>query len=451
MTVLKKKLKGLFSIKAFLPRTLLGRSLMILITPIVLIQVVTGYVFFDRHWTKMTSRLAFAVAGEIAVLANFIEADEQADALQNIAQNLDYHLDLIVDFKTGAELGPGRKIGFADVWQSMVAQSLSEELRAKLKRPFVMNIDFGEKWIQVSVQLSTGVLDVTLPGRRLFSSSSYIFLLWVLGTSLFLLLVAILFMRNQIRPIRKLAIAAERFGKGRDVVSFRPSGAREVRQASQAFLKMHTRIRRQISQRTAMLAGVSHDLRTPLTRLKLQLEMMGGSSDVDAMKSDVLDMERMIEGYLDFVRGEGDESVSYTHIDDILNKVVASLERQGIGIEYNSKIETGIMLRPIAMERCINNLVGNAAKYAQNIWLEAFIEDENLYISVDDDGPGVPEEKFEEVFRPFYRVDGSRNTETGGVGLGLPIAMDIVHSHGGQIWLENSERGGLRVNIALPL
>lgn len=446
----KKKSEVGLSIKSFLPRTLLGRSLMILITPVLLIQIVTIFVFFDRHWTKMTMRLAYAVAGEIAAVTQAIEDGADPDKLESITAYVERNLDLNISFEEGAELGPDRKIGAAYVWESLVAQTLLKELEQKLNRPFVLDIDFQEKWIEVEVQLSNGILYVRLPGRRLFSSSGYIFLLWMIGTSLLLLMIAILFMRNQIRPIRKLAIAAERFGKGRDVLSFKPSGAREVRQASEAFLDMHTRIRRQIEQRTAMLAGVSHDLRTPLTRMKLQLEMMGDSPDVDAMKTDIQAMERMIGGYLDFVRGEGDETVRYTNFNDLLDNVVSAAKRQGVDVAREIDGEISLMLRPMAVERCLTNIISNAGKYADHVWVGAYAENERLHITIDDDGPGIPEDQWEDVFRPFFRVDSSRNAKTGGVGLGLPIAMDVVHSHGGKIWLNKSDRGGLQVNITLP-
>ncbi len=320
-----------------------------------------------------------------------------------------------------------------------------------MKRPFTLDIDFQEKWVKVSVQINDGVLDITLPGRRLFSSSGYIFLLWVIGSSLLLLMIAVIFMRNQIRPIRKLAIAAERFGKGRDMLSFKPTGAREVRQAAEAFLDMHQRIRRQIEQRTAMLAGVSHDLRTPLTRLKLQLEMMESTPDIQAMKTDIQEMQTMLEGYLEFVRSESDEPVLYTNINLLLNKITDAAKRQNIAITKQSDEDINIMIRPMGFERCLNNLITNAGKYADHVWLFAAIEDKKLTIIVEDDGPGIPEDQYESVFKPFYRVDSSRNLKTGGVGLGLAISMDVVHAHGGKIWLDKSDKGGLKVCIKLPL
>jgi two-component system osmolarity sensor histidine kinase EnvZ len=440
-----------FSIKAFLPRTLLGRSLLILIMPVLLIQVISTYMFFDRHWTKMTTRLAYAVAGEITAVADLVEESGNAARLQPLFESAAQHLSLNIRFTPHKTLDAEPRRDFMHAWDSLVTKTLQRELEAKLRRPFVLNIDFEEKWIQVSIGLKNGVLEVTLPGRRLFSSSGYIFLLWMIGTSMVLLVVAILFMRNQIRPIRKLAIAAERFGKGRDLASFRPSGAREVRQAAEAFIDMHKRIRRQIEQRTAMLAGVSHDLRTPLTRMKLQLAMMGDNADAAAMKDDILHMERMIGGYLDFVRGEGDEAVAYTSLGELIDKAAGAARQAGLSVVQDVPQDIFITVRKMAFERALTNLVNNAAKYAKHLWIEAAVLDEKLILFFDDDGPGVPEDQYEEVFRPFYRVDTSRNAETGGVGLGLPIVMDIIHGHGGKIWLEKSAHGGLRVCIRLPL
>lgn len=444
------KRKG-FSIKTFLPRTLFARSLLILITPVLLIQVITTFVFFDRHWSKMTMRLAYAVAGEITIIAREIEQGPDQSRLQQIIGNAGKNLDLLVRFDPGERLAEknNRRPGF--VWEPIIVKELSNELQATLGKPFTVDVDFRQKWIKVAAQLDNGVLYVSLPQRRLFSASGYIFLLWMIGTSIVLLAVAILFMRNQIRPIHRLAVAAERFGKGRDVGSFKPQGAAEVRQAAEAFLDMHRRIKRQIEQRTAMLAGVSHDLRTPLTRLKLQLAMLGNNPDVEAMKSDIQDMEKMIEGYLEFVRGEGDEQASFTSVAQLIEKVVTAARRQGLEIAREIGRDANVMLRPMAIERCLNNLINNAGKYATHSWISADVSEQTLEIVIDDNGPGIPENQYEDVFRPFYRVDSSRNAATGGVGLGLPIAMDIVHAHGGKIWLEKSSRGGLRVVIRIPV
>ncbi len=442
---------GILPIKRVLPKTLFARSLLILIIPVLLIQVIATFTFFDRHWNKMTSRLGFAIAGEIAFIAAEIESDPSVDNIKKISNYAANSLDLLIGFKKDAALDSEQENVSGMLWGSMIAEKLSVEIRNKVAREFLLDVDLQEKWIEVTVQLNNGVLSVSLPQRRLFSSSGYIFLLWMIASSIILLAIAILFMRNQIRPIRRLAIAAERFGKGRDVHAYKLEGALEVRQAGQAFMDMRKRIQRQISQRTEMLAGVSHDLRTPLTRMKLQLAMLGDSPDVEALKTDVSEMERMIEGYLEFVRGEGGEQVSLTSLGLLLQKVAASSKRQGRDIEFFCPEGINIMMRPMAFERCITNLVNNACRYAGHVWIGVQRNEDKVDITVDDNGPGIPEDQYESVFKPFYRVDTSRNVATGGVGLGLPIAMDIVHSHGGKIWLERSPQGGLRVNIRLPV
>lgn len=441
-----------FTLKKLLPRSLLGRSLLILIIPVLLIQVVTVYVFFDRHWTKMTSRLTFAVAGEIAVVADQIEVDDTGDNVQAVSAYASRALDLLISFEEDGFLEEDQKDTTRNFTkESLLEETLSGAIRGQVRRPFTVDVDPHEKWVEVGVQLDNGLLHVSLPQRRLFSSSSYIFLLWMMGTSIIVLAIAMVFMRNQIRPIMRLAVAAERFGKGQDVpASFKPEGAREVRQAGRAFLEMHERIRRQIQQRTTMLAGVSHDLRTPLTRMKLQAAMLGQGPDVDALKGDIDDMERMIDAYLDFARGEGAEQAVRTALRDVLERIAVNAGRQGGVVEMDVPGDIILPLRPVAFERCLGNLIGNAAKYAGRIWIAAERRPGAVRLTIDDDGPGIPEDKYEEMFRPFVRGEPSRNPATGGVGLGLPIARDIIHGHGGDIWLEKSGRGGLRVVIELP-
>lgn len=442
-----------FSFKKILPRTLLGRSLMILITPVLLIQVISTYIFFDRHWDKMTSRLSFAAAGEIAVIADQIEqgtADEEE--LKLISGYAVRRLDLLISFEKGKQLEDHDRDGGRKKLRSSVARGLARALDFQLHRPYEIHADTQEKWVEVSVQLEDGVLHVSMPQRRMYSSSGYIFLLWMIGISIVLLAVAILFMRNQIRPIRRLAVAADRFGRGMDVPStFKPEGAWEVRQAARAFLDMHERIRRQIQQRTAMLAGVSHDLRTPLTRMKLQASMMGDSPDIDALKSDIADMERMIDAYLDFARGQGGEQAVRTDLREMLEGLALKARRQGTDVDLVMEGDLSIQLRPIAFGRCLANIVGNARKYAPHVWIGARRSESGISVVIDDDGPGIPEDQYEEVFKPFVRGEPSRNPATGGVGLGLPIAQDIVHGHGGRIALARSPHGGLRVVIELPV
>lgn len=435
------------SIKDLLPRTLLGRSLLILVTPLFLVQIITTWIFFDNHWQKMGNRLAFSVAGEISYLANEIESGTK---LEHINANAAKSLELATAYKQGAVLDKiKKKRGLTR--EGIITDTLTSALRSQLGRPFTITVDSDEKWVEVRVQLSDGVLTVASPERRLFSSSGYIVLLWMVGSSLILLMIAVFFMRGQIRPIRRLAIAAERFGKGRDVPFFKVEGAREVRQAARAFIDMKDRLRRQIQQRTAMLAGVSHDLRTPLTRMRLQLEMMGDSPDVHDLKSDIAGMERMIEAYLQFARGEGGEEPVRTDLIDLIEGVASAASRDGDIVHVQAHARPSMMLRPIAFERCLTNLVTNSMKYGSEAWISVQKIGDMIEICIDDDGPGIPEEQYEDVFKPFVRGESSRSSKTGGIGLGLPIAQDIILAHGGQIWLDQSPQKGLRVLIDLPL
>ncbi len=441
--------------KAFLPRTLFGRSLLIVMTPILLIQIVSPFLFFDRHWTKMTGRLAVGVAGEISFLVDRVEADPSMRRFAETADIARKYFDIDPRWTPGGTLTPETE--HYSIWAPFISEIFAAYLHEKLRRPFDIMIDREEKWIRVRVALDDGVLEFMIPQGRLFSSSGHIFLLWMTGISAVLLGVAVLFLRNQVRPIRKLAIAAERFGKGRDVAGFKPEGATEVRQAGRAFIEMRDRISRQIEQRTAMLAGVSHDLRTPLTRMKLQTAMMGGGPDVEALNEDIGTMERMIGGYLDFVRGEGDEAAEDTDLSALVDKVVQDARRAAGETGISAAVEHGIVmpLRPLAIERCLFNLIGNARRYARSaIWVSLREWEQegrkSAEIVIDDDGPGIPENRYDDVFKPFYRVDSSRNIDTGSVGLGLPIARDIVHAHGGKISLGKSPQGGLRVMVELP-
>lgn len=433
------------SIKKILPRSLLGRSLLILMTPIFLIQVITTYIFFDRHWDKVTGRLAFAVAGEVAMIVSDVENASDGDEIEAISQKAVKALDFLVSFDDGAALSKKR-----DDRNTMVGKALSESLSYKISQPFRISIDIEEKWVEVSIALQNGVLRITMPQRRLFSSSGYIFLLWMIAISITLLAIAILFMRNQIRPIRRLAIVAERFGRGQDApASFKPEGAREIRQAARSFLDMRDRIRRQIQQRTAMLAGISHDLRTPLTRMKLQTEMLGDTPDAAELKSDIAEMEKMVNAYLDFVRGEGDEKTEAISLNDLISRIIINTRRIGIDINEKDIPEIMLTVRPVAFERCLMNIINNATKYAHHIEISVENTENELLLHIDDDGPGIPEDALGDVFRPFFRVDESRNLETGGIGLGLPIAQDIILSHGGHIELGRSPLGGLRATIIM--
>lgn len=445
-------LRKYLSIKNYLPRSLFARSLLILTVPIILTMAISTYVFFDRHWERMAGRLALAVAGEVAFLTEQVKRDPSPENLKQLTIDSFSHLQLNLKYVEGGKVKPDRVrySGRGDIIKS----TLTQELEVKLHKPYRILVDVEEKWIQVQVQLDGGVLIITSPERRLFSSSGFVFLVWMIGVSFILMVVAILFMRNQIRPIKRLAVVADRFGKGRDVPFFKVEGAREVRQAARAFLGMRERINKQIQQRTAMLAGVSHDLRTPLTRMKLQLEMLGQGDDVQAMKSDIQDMEKMIEAYLQFARGEGNEAMERVDIEDFLARICRMFDAKEfkVGLYIKDKGENyNLFVRPVAFERCINNILSNAQKYAKEAWVTLAVDEDEIKITIEDNGCGIDPAHYEDVFKPFYREEKSRNSKTGGVGLGLPIAQDIILAHGGEISLGESKKGGLKVTIKLPI
>lgn len=433
-------------IKRFLPQTLLGRSLLIIVTPLVLLQIVATYIFYERHWDTITRRLARDLAGEITVIIHLMDRYPAPSEKELILDQALTFLEIRAFLQEDAVLPanePKPIFGFLD-------ETLHHELELLLRRPFWIDTQSHEREVEIRVQLPEGVLKIITPRKRLFSSTTYIFIMWMVGISLILFAIATLFMRNQVRPIRRLAMAADRFGRGLDVPDFQPAGALEVRQAASAFNLMRERIQRQISQRTDMLAGVSHDLKTPLTRIKLQLAMLKDNPDVANIQADVADMETMLEGYLAFARGEGEEEPADTNLSALLREVVESAKREGAAVDLHIEGEIILPLRRDAFKRCLTNLVSNSMLHAKHIAIRAGRRADSVVLTVDDDGPGIPPDKREDVFRPFYRLDTSRNRETGGVGLGLAISRDIIRGHGGEIVLDNSPLGGLRAQIRLP-
>src|SRR5215475_1236561 len=431
-------------LRRLLPRSLLGRSIMIIVTPLLLVQVLTTSVFYETHWDTVTKRLARGVDGDIAtVIAMMPEDPAQRQQLFDVAQR---SMLLNVTFVPGARL-PDLP---STLRETLVDENLNNALAGFVKRKFLTDTRSLEATVEIHIQLPDGVLRIDVPRRRLFSSTTYMVILWMIGSSLALFSIALLFMRSQVRPIRRLASAVEAFGKGRDSTDFRIEGASEVRQTAAAFNQMRDRVRRQIAQRTEMLAGVSHDLRTPLTRMKLALAMLGETSEVGDLKADVSEMEKMVGGYLAFARGEGREPAVESDLTDLLRDVVNAAAREGAAIELEAEPGLSLTLRPDAMRRCLANLIGNAQRYAKAIRVAAGRHDDGIEMTVDDDGAGIPPERPEDVSRPFFRLEPSRNPETGGTGLGLTIARDVARSHGGDLTLLESPLGGLRARLWLP-
>ena len=434
-------------IKKILPRSLLGRTLLIIVTPLVLLQLVSATVFYESHWTKVSRSMARSLAGDISALIELLHQDHSPQGITAIRELAANNMGLVVTLEKNKILAnvPEKKS------VSIVDKMFVRSLKNLVQRPFKIDNKSLDNHLIVSIQLQEGVFEVILNRKRLFSSTTYIFVLWMVGTSMILFGVATIFMRNQVKPIRRLAAAADELGKGRDAPNLKPEGAREIRQASAAFIAMRDRIQRQITQRTDMLAGVSHDLRTPLTRMKLQLEMVKDSSDTAALKDDVAEMEHMVEGYLAFARGEGFETPKPTNIAHILGDVVVSAKRRGTEVDLHTEGQFVVPVRQNAFKRCINNLLDNADRYATHVSIITSKRGDAIEITVDDDGPGIPEHLRDEAFKPFFRLDESRNPETGGVGLGLTIARDIIRGHGGDIILSDSPSGGLRARLTLPI
>lgn len=434
------------TVKRLLPRGLLARSLLIIVVPLVLLQVVSGVIFYDRHWSNVSRHRATALAGDISMVLELINENPVSNNQSELFELARRTLDLFLEYDAEKIL-PNTHFEPTGNLEVTLSRSLHEIVR----RPFVIDTRSRRDRVLIGVQLPSGVLTVSANEERLISSTTKIFIFWMIGTSLILFAVATLFMRNQVSPIRRLATAAENFGKGRDTPNFKPSGATEVRQAASAFMAMRNRLERQIQQRTDMLSGVSHDLRTPLTRMKLQLAMLNTNTEIDELNSDVAAMESMIEGYLNFARGEGTEEREVIDAGALLEEVAHNARRNGAHITLHIDEPVELPLARAAMRRCLTNLADNAARHAEKIKMGLHRNGSVLEITVDDDGPGIPEDMRDEVFRPFFRLDESRNMETGGTGLGLSIAQDIINAHGGEISLSDSSAGGLRVLIRVPI
>ncbi|MAI50139.1 MAG: two-component sensor histidine kinase [Rhodospirillaceae bacterium] len=434
------------AVKRYLPKSFLGRSIMIIITPLILVQVVSTWVFYDRHWSTITRRLSDSVAGEIGLVINARSyfADEKSSVwIMKSAGDM----GLTMNFKLGKILPNAPPLASGGILDTRLANSMRERVR----RPVHIDTWSHERLVQMKVQLPNGVMEIFVPRERLFSSTTYIFLMWMVGTSLLLFAVATIFMRNQVRPIRRLAAAVDNFGKGRDVPDFRPEGATEIRLAAAAFARMRGRINNALTQRTEMLAGVSHDLRTPLTRMKLQLAMLSESRGVADLKDDLREMEVMVEEFLAFARGEGTEEPVESDLAKIVTAVARGASMNDRTVNATTMGDLAILIRPNAIRRCITNLVVNALTHAETVEVTAIRRGTLVEIVVDDNGPGIPEDQHEAVFKPFYRLDASRNPGTGGTGLGLSIARDLARGSGGDVSLAESNLGGLRATITLPI
>ncbi len=434
-------------IKRSLPTTLFGRSLLIIILPVALMQVAVTWVFFDAHWQAVTARLSEGLAGDVAWAVESYQDDPTPDSFARIADRAERSMSLSLAFQTGRALPVSRRSALFAV----VDRSLEKALAGRIDAPFWFDTTRYPAYVDIRVQTPQGVMRVLAPRDRAIATQGHIFVLWMTVATLLLTAISILFIRNQVRAIERLASAADDFGRGMEVPFFKPTGAREVRQAAQAFLAMKARIQRHLDQRTALLASVSHDLRTPLTRLKLELALAEPTKRTGEMKRDLSEMEHMIDEYLAFARGEGGEGVEIVPLKTLIEEVSEGAVRAGAQVSVTAEPDLTASVRPNSLKRALSNLIMNAAVHGEHILVTAAARAAGgVEILVDDDGPGIPEDRYEEAFKAFSRLDESRNQNDKGVGLGLAIARDVARGHGGDVTLSRSPMGGLRATVRLP-
>jgi two-component system osmolarity sensor histidine kinase EnvZ len=429
-----------------MPEGLFPRALIILVAPVVLLQTIMTGLILERHFENVTKLLARSYARDVTLLVQLYEdSDKSLVARSRIVELANGTLGLGLTIERG-ELPPP----LPEPFFSRADTRLTREFTVQMNRPFWLDTSQEPDFVEVKVLVGTDtIFHFRTKGERTFATSTGFLLAFMLLSSLLLLGIATIFLRNQIRPITDLARAAQNFGTGRDLGAFRPRGAREVRAAGVAFLDMRDRIAKQVEQRTAMLAGVSHDLRTILTRFKLELAVLGDGPKVQPLKEDVDEMQRMLEAYMAFVKGDAGETPQLVELAPLVQNAARACREGSCKID----VPQGQLVRvkPNAFGRLLANLIGNAVRYAGNVAITATVANHMLTLMVDDDGPGIPPDKRAEAFRPFVRLDNARNLDETGTGLGLAIALDIARAHGGELTLEDSPKGGLRARVQIPV
>ena len=433
----------------FLPKTLFFRTMLLIFIPLIVVQVVSIFVFFDSNWWRVGRQLSQNLTADMAYVMEMVEKNpDELKEIKETAARL-FNLELSVFDKDENYTG----VDNSDETRRVVTKYFRKALNHQFSKENVsLYLDPKSNDMVIAIKGKNHIYQFVASEKKIFSSSMFLFVIWMVITSLLLFLVAVLFLRVQVRSIAELAQVAEDFGKGIDNKTFKPYGSSEVRKAAFAFIKMKERIQRQISERTQMLAGVSHDLRTPLTRMKLQVALLPDGEDKKDFLSDIEEMEKMLDGYLSFVSGEGGEKSTFVDINEMILSIINKFRNKKALIRYSTNDQvSAIQGREQALKRALTNVISNAFRYGKTIAVKLESNDRKLEISIDDDGPGIPADKREDVFKAFYRLEGSRNKETGGVGLGLSIAKDVIASHGGTIELGDSELGGLKVLISIPL
>ena len=437
-------------LRDYLPKTLFSRMLSIILLPMILVQVITVFIFYERHWDTVTRHMAQNLAGEMALVIDQAGTAPDAATIEAItATGWDY-FSFPVNFDKGALLGVPVPVPNPSYAETM----LRREIGRRVSQPWQVNTASDPNLVFVDVQLETGVLRIYASRKRIFSSTSWTFIGWTVGSSILLFAVALVFLRGQVRPIHRLANAARQLGIGRAAPDYRLEGAREVRLAGRAFQAMRHRIMRQLNERTDMLAGVSHDLRTPLTRIRLQLALMKETADTRAISDDIREMETMIDGYITFAAGGGDEASEEIAVDKLLKHMVDQARKShkfDIALALSKTKIPKFPVRKNAIQRAFANIISNAIRYSTKTHVSIWQRNDEVMIQFDDNGAGIPAEKRADAIRPFVRLETSRNRRTGGTGLGLSITSDIILGHGGELTLGESPLGGLRVTIKLPI
>ena len=431
-------------IKKILPKRLFYRSLIIVVTPIILLQIIITTVFFDSLWIKANKGMTRSLVGEVETLLDVYKYPDE-EVKQSIINLYNLNFDFSIMFKED-ELLPEKK---TERWYSPMDRSLRRELKPVFGNSYWFDTTSRKELVELRIRYQNGLFQIFFPKNRIAPSSARIFALWITLPGLLLIMIAIVFLKNQTRPIVKLAKAAESFGKGEFIKEFRPSGAKEIRQAAYEFDKMRKRITIQLHQRSEMLSGISHDLRTPLTRLKLQLSFLKQQDLAKKMSDDIEEMERMLNEYLEFARFQKNEETETANLNDVIIKIVEKYQDKKININLEENLTINMRLN--SFKRCLMNLIDNGLSYGKKVEIFTKKTLSNVIILVDDDGPGIPEKEYKNVMKPFYRIDKSRGQNKAGVGLGLSIANDIILSHGGNISFDKSPINGLRVKVSLPI
>ena len=427
--------------KKIIPLSLLGRSIIIIFVPIIILMIVTALIFYQTSWNIISKRLTESVVADINVIVKLIDQNLKTEAI-NIAKE---------DFKM--------KINIQE--NSLIDQMIFQEQRGilskrlkqaliKLKKPFFYDLSKIDKGVIIIIQLGDDLLIIRVDKDRLYSETAFVFLLWMLFASIILLFFSYFFMNKQIRPLKRLAIIAETFGRGLDAPELQSSGASEIRQTANAFNQMRTRIKRFLKQRTDMLAGVSHDLRTPLTRMKLQLSLLKEEKAKKELELDINEMTAMLDSYVSFVRSEAPEPIENINLNSLIKEILKNIDQEIIEIIFQETNVIKTSGRPVQLKRAFQNIIDNSIRYSYKLNIEIYINDNGCCIVIEDNGPGIPNKNFEDVFKPFFTLDPSRNKLKGESGLGLSITRDIIRAHGGEIKLDKSKFGGLKSVIELP-